>query len=71
MTMVKPNVAVTILDSVRESFDLFGDGDCAAILAKEGGGAAVMGGGYWVRRRYCLAGIMKLGEQVATNTKLE
>ncbi len=25
----------------------------------------------WVRRRYCLAGIMKLGEQVAKNTKLE
>jgi hypothetical protein len=25
----------------------------------------------WVRRRYCLAGITKLGEQVAKNTKLE
>jgi hypothetical protein len=25
----------------------------------------------WVRRRYCLAGITKLGERVAKNTKLE
>jgi hypothetical protein len=25
----------------------------------------------WVRRRYCLAGTTKLGEQVAKNTKLE
>ncbi len=25
----------------------------------------------WVRRRYCLAVITKLGEQVAKNTKLE
>ncbi len=25
----------------------------------------------WVRHRYCLAGITKLGEQVAKNTKLE
>ncbi len=24
----------------------------------------------WVRRRYCLAGITKLGERVAKNTKL-
>ncbi len=25
----------------------------------------------WVKRRYCLAGITKLGERVAKNTKLE
>ncbi len=27
--------------------------------------------GCWVKRRYCLAGITKLGERVAKNTKLE
>jgi hypothetical protein len=42
---VKPNVAVAIADLVGESFDLFGDRGCVAIVAKEGGGAAVVGGG--------------------------
>jgi hypothetical protein len=45
MAVVKPNVAVAIPDSVGESFDLFGDGGCVAIVAKEGGDAAVVGGG--------------------------
>ncbi len=43
--MVKQNVAIAIPDLVGESFDLFGDGGCAAIVAKEGGGAAVLGRG--------------------------
>ncbi len=43
--MVKPNVAIAIPDSVGESFDLFGDGGCVAIVAKDRCGAAVMGGG--------------------------
>jgi hypothetical protein len=42
--MVKPNVAIAIPDLVGQSFDLFGDGGCATIVAKVGGGAAVMGG---------------------------
>ncbi len=41
------------------------DGANAEARALEGGGVC------WVRRRYCLAGITKLGEQVAKNTKLE
>jgi hypothetical protein len=45
MTLVKPNLAVAIPDSVGESFDLFGDGDRAAIVTKVGDGAAVVGGG--------------------------
>ncbi len=43
--MVTPNVAIAIPDLVGESFDLFGDGGHAAILAKEGGGVAVVGRG--------------------------
>jgi hypothetical protein len=45
MAEMKPNVAVAIPDLVRDSFDLFGDGGCGAIVAKEGVGAAVVGGG--------------------------
>ncbi len=35
MTEVNPNEAVAIADLVGESFDLFGDGGHAAIMAKE------------------------------------
>jgi hypothetical protein len=35
MAVEKPNVAVAIPDFVEKSFDLFGDGGCAAIVAKE------------------------------------
>jgi hypothetical protein len=45
MALAKPNVAVAIPDLVGESFDFEGDRACAAIVAKEGGGTAVGGGG--------------------------
>jgi hypothetical protein len=42
---MKPYVAIAIPDSVGESFDFFGDGGREEIVAKEGGGAAVVGRG--------------------------
>ncbi len=45
MAKVKPSVTVAIPDLAGESFDLFGDGGCTEILAKKGGGAAVVGRG--------------------------
>ncbi len=45
-----------------------------AAQGKDGGGPAALAGASvdcWVRRRYCLVRIMKLGERVAKNTKLE
>ncbi len=43
MAVVKANVAIAIPDLVGESFDLFGGVGCASIVAKEAGGAAVVG----------------------------
>jgi hypothetical protein len=45
MVDVKPNVVAAIPDLVGESIDLFGDRGCVGIVAKEGGGAAVLGRG--------------------------
>jgi hypothetical protein len=49
MAVVKPNVAVAIPDLVGRSFDFWGDGGCTAIVAKVGGGAAVVSGGRFLK----------------------
>ncbi len=45
MAMVKPNVAIAIPYLVGESFDFLGDRGRTAIVAKVGGGAAVVDAG--------------------------
>jgi hypothetical protein len=45
MAVVKPNVAIAIPHLVGESFDFLDDGGHTAIMAKVGGGAAVVDGG--------------------------